>query len=222
MAIGYDVVGSTTILRSLDLNSIVFDTSGTHVSIENLQNQNVNSSEVYTFDMVSDVDGEKIVNVAETCVADLAENRNTRSNKLHWTRDTVPPVATLVSAALDDLSQEICDENTYSLCDFEKHISFDELNVVINFTEPVKHLSKDSIRLTGGKIKTLRMISKTLYNATLDISSAQGTQCSSARILLSNLTFNYVTFFFLWVTFVTQIATISLTKKSTRKSTTLE
>ena len=183
MAIGYDVVGSTTVLRSLDLNSIVFDTNG---GIENLQIQNVNSSEVYTFELWSHVDGEKIVDVADTCVADLAGNPNVRSNKLHWIRDTVPPVATLSSTALDDLSQEICEsETTPSMCDSEKRIALDELNVVINFTEPVKHLSKDSFRLTGGKIKTLRMKSKTLYNATLDISSAQGTQCSSARILLS-------------------------------------
>ena len=183
MAIGYDVVGSTSVLRSLDLNSIGFDTNG---GIENLQIQNVNSSEVYTFELWSHVDGEKIVDVADTCVADLAGNPNVRSNKLHWIRDTVPPVATLSSTALDDLSQEICEsETTPSMCDSEKRIALDELNVVINFTEPVKHLSKDSFRLTGGKIKTLRMKSKTLYNATLDISSAQGTQCSSARILLS-------------------------------------
>ena len=61
--------------------------------------------------MVSDVDGEKIVDVADTCVADLAENRNTRSNKVHWIRDTVPPVATLSSTALYDLSQDVCEEN---------------------------------------------------------------------------------------------------------------
>ena len=116
MAIGYDVVGSTTVLRSLDLNSIVFDTNGIDLSIENLRRPKVNSSEVYTFNMVSDVDGEKIVDVADTCVADLAGNRNTRSNKLHWIRDTVPPVATLSSTALDDLSQEICEENAPDIC----------------------------------------------------------------------------------------------------------
>ena len=185
MAIGYDVVGSTSVLRSLDLNSIGFDTNG---GIENLQIQNVNSSEVYTFELWSHVDGEKIVDVADTCVADLAGNPNVRSNKLHWIRDTVPPVATLSSTALDDLSQEICEsETTPSMCDSEKRIALDELNVVINFTEPVKHLSKDSFHLTGGKIKTLRMKSKTLYNATLDISRAQGTDSVVRSIeILSN------------------------------------
>ena len=73
------------------------------------------------------------------------------------------------------------------MCDFEKRIALDELNVVINFTEPVKHLSKDSFHLTGGKIKTLRMKSKTLYNATLDISRAQGTDSVVRSIeILSN------------------------------------
>ena len=172
MAIGHDVVESTPVLRTLDLNSIVFDTSG-DVSIENLQVRSVNSSNVYTFNMVSDVDGEKIVNVADACVADLAGNRNVRSNEFHWTRDTVSPIATLNIKELEDLSQEVCDE-TLGLCAFEKRIILDELDLVINFTEPMKFLSKDIFRLTGMEIRSLLMTSSTSYIAKLDISKNQG------------------------------------------------
>ena len=106
------------------------------------------------------------------------------------------------------------------MCDFEKRITLDELNVVINFTEPVKHLSKDNFQLTGGKIKTLRMKSKTLYNATLDISRAQGTDSVVRSIeLLSNGTwcssveFENITSFscFCHVTQITRIYLASLT-----------